>query len=174
MSDLFVTPWSEAHKAPLCLCDFPGKNAGVGCHFLLGIFQTQGSNLCPCLSRQILYHLSHRRAKIVPLFPFSLGNALVSALGCGANPGHCQCLLVVFCILLLPCWGDGEHFLIHRLMGGITAVGIQAEKRLAKLGWDSPSVLTLPDHVAEKLGDPRMLLLLFSWPIWQGLWWIRV
>ena len=35
----------------LSLCtfvgDFPGKNAGVGCHFLLqGIFSTQGSNLC--------------------------------------------------------------------------------------------------------------------------------
>ena len=27
---------------------FTGKNAGVGCHFLLqGIFLTQGSNLCP-------------------------------------------------------------------------------------------------------------------------------
>ena len=23
-----------AHQAP-CLCDFPGKNTGVGCHFLL-------------------------------------------------------------------------------------------------------------------------------------------
>ena len=32
----------------LCPWDFPGKNTGVGCHFLLqGIFQTQGSN--PCL-----------------------------------------------------------------------------------------------------------------------------
>ena len=32
----------------LCLWGFPGKNAGVGCHFLLqGIFLTQGSN--PCL-----------------------------------------------------------------------------------------------------------------------------
>ena len=29
----------------LCPWDFPGKNAGVGCHFLLqGIFETQGSN----------------------------------------------------------------------------------------------------------------------------------
>ena len=27
--------------------DFPGKNSGVGCHFLLQeIFLTQGSNLC--------------------------------------------------------------------------------------------------------------------------------
>ena len=29
----------------LCPCNFPGKNTGVGCHFLLqGIFPTQGSN----------------------------------------------------------------------------------------------------------------------------------
>ena len=28
-------------------CYFPGKNTGLGCHFLLqGIFLTQGSNLC--------------------------------------------------------------------------------------------------------------------------------
>ena len=34
-----------AHQAPLSK-DFPGKNTGVGCHFLLqGIFPTQGSNL---------------------------------------------------------------------------------------------------------------------------------
>ena len=35
----------------LCLLDFPGKNTGMGCHFLLqGIFLTQGSNPCPlCL-----------------------------------------------------------------------------------------------------------------------------
>ena len=32
----------------LCPWDFPGKNTGVGCHFLLqGIFLTEGSN--PCL-----------------------------------------------------------------------------------------------------------------------------
>ena len=31
----------------LCPSNFPGKNTGVSCHFLLhGIFQTQGSNLC--------------------------------------------------------------------------------------------------------------------------------
>ena len=31
----------------LHLWDFPGKNTGMGCHFLLqGIFQIQGSNLC--------------------------------------------------------------------------------------------------------------------------------
>ena len=32
----------------LCLWDFPSKNTGVGCHFLLqGFFSTQGSNLHP-------------------------------------------------------------------------------------------------------------------------------
>ena len=37
--------------------DSPGKNTGVGCHFLLhGIFLTQGWNLHLLHSRQILYH----------------------------------------------------------------------------------------------------------------------
>ena len=40
------TPWTLAHRF-LCPWSFPGKNTGVGCHFLLqGIFQTQGSNRC--------------------------------------------------------------------------------------------------------------------------------
>ena len=37
---LFVTPWTVAPQAPLAV-GFPGKNTGVGCHFLLqGIFPT--------------------------------------------------------------------------------------------------------------------------------------
>ena len=44
MSDSFVTAWNVAARL-LCPWDFPGKNPGVGCHFLLqGIFLTQGSN----------------------------------------------------------------------------------------------------------------------------------
>ena len=40
-----VTPWTVARQAP-CPWDFPGKNTGVGFHFLLqGLFPTQGSNL---------------------------------------------------------------------------------------------------------------------------------
>ena len=31
---LFATPWTVAHQAPLSM-NFPGKNTGVGCHFLL-------------------------------------------------------------------------------------------------------------------------------------------
>ena len=42
---LFVTPWTVACQAPLSM-EFPGKNTGVGCHFILqGIFPTQGLNL---------------------------------------------------------------------------------------------------------------------------------
>ena len=41
--------------------DFPGKNTGVGCHFLLqGIFPTQGSNPGLPHCRQMLYRLSYQ------------------------------------------------------------------------------------------------------------------
>ena len=46
---ILATPWTTARQAPLSM-GFPGKNAGVGCHFLLqGTFPTQGSNSCFCL-----------------------------------------------------------------------------------------------------------------------------
>ena len=47
----------------LCMWDFSGKNAGVGCHFLhQWLFLTEGLNQCPsvpwfCIGRQSLYHL---------------------------------------------------------------------------------------------------------------------
>ena len=45
----------------LCLWNFPGKNTGVGCHFLLqGIFPTQGLNPGLLHWRQALYCLSHQ------------------------------------------------------------------------------------------------------------------
>ena len=41
----------------LCPSDFPGKNIGVGCHFLLqGSSLTKGSKLCLLNCRQNLYH----------------------------------------------------------------------------------------------------------------------
>ena len=46
---LFETPWTVAAR-PLCPWDSPVKNTGVGCHDLLQIFLTQGSNPSPlCL-----------------------------------------------------------------------------------------------------------------------------
>ena len=49
---------------------FPGKNAGVGCHFLLqGISPTQGSNprlsvATPALAGAVLYHQHHLGSRI--------------------------------------------------------------------------------------------------------------
>ena len=40
-------PQGLQHTRLLCLWNFPGKNTGMSCHFLLqGIFPTQGSNMC--------------------------------------------------------------------------------------------------------------------------------
>ena len=51
----------------LCPWDFPGKNIGVGCLFLLQeLFLTQGLNLhllCLLHCRQILHPLSHRGSR---------------------------------------------------------------------------------------------------------------
>ena len=56
------SPWSPAKL--LCPWNSPGKNTGVGCHFLLqGIFPTQRSNpllLCPLHYRCVLYHWATR------------------------------------------------------------------------------------------------------------------
>ena len=47
MSNSFTTPWTHEPTRLLCPWDFPGKDTGVGCHFLLkGIFPTQGPNMC--------------------------------------------------------------------------------------------------------------------------------
>ena len=55
VSDSLRPPWTVACQAPLPW-DFPGKNTGMGCHFLLqGIFLTQGSNPSLLHYRQILY-----------------------------------------------------------------------------------------------------------------------
>ena len=53
----FATPWLQPSRC-FRQWNFPGKNTGVGCHFLLqGICPTQGSNLC----------LLHWRADSLPL-----------------------------------------------------------------------------------------------------------
>ena len=47
--------------------DFPGKNTGVGCRFLLqGIFPTQGSNP-GCALQAMLYPLSHQGSSNKPI-----------------------------------------------------------------------------------------------------------
>ena len=52
-----MRPYGPQAPKLLCPWDSPGKNSGVGCHFLLqGIFPTQGSNPGLLHCRQILYH----------------------------------------------------------------------------------------------------------------------
>ena len=54
-----VTPWTVACQAPVSM-EFPGKNTGADCHFLLqGIFPIQGYNQGLLHCRQILYQLSY-------------------------------------------------------------------------------------------------------------------
>ena len=56
-------PWTVARQDPLCPWDSPGKNAGLGCRFLLqGIFPTQGSNPC-------LLYLVYWQVGSLPLVP---------------------------------------------------------------------------------------------------------
>ena len=70
MSDSLQLHGLEPTKL-FCPWNFPGKNTGVDCHFLLqGIFLAQGSNpclLCLLHCRQILYPLSHLGSHIQPL-----------------------------------------------------------------------------------------------------------
>ena len=57
---LFATPWTVIYQA-LHPWDFPGKNTGVGCHFLLQeIFPNQGLNPSLAHFRQTLYRLSQQ------------------------------------------------------------------------------------------------------------------
>ena len=54
---LFVTPWTVA----ISPWNFPGKCAGVDCHFLLqGVFSTQELNPGLPHCRRILYQLRHK------------------------------------------------------------------------------------------------------------------
>ena len=53
----------------LCPWDFPGKNPGAGCHFLLQeVFLTQGLNPGIPHCRQALYHLSYQGSPFRNIF----------------------------------------------------------------------------------------------------------
>ena len=69
---IIAAPRTLACQAPLCPWDFPGKNTGVSCHFLLqGIFPTQGLKLhLPHLLYfgWILYHWATGEAHVSHAF----------------------------------------------------------------------------------------------------------
>ena len=65
--------------------DFPDKNTGVGCHFLLQeIFPTQGLNLGLPHCRQMLYCLSHQEV-------LKAYNALIRPASGALSPFCCLC-----------------------------------------------------------------------------------
>ena len=79
-----LPPYELQSTRFLCPWNFPGKDTGVDCHFLLqGIFPTQGSNTCLL----DLLHLLHRQADSLPLChlgsPQYYGEREI-------NPEHCE------------------------------------------------------------------------------------
>ena len=81
----------------LCPWDFPGKDTGAGCHFLLqGIFPTQGSNPGLLHCRHVLYRLSYKGS---PRANFSLHKV---------GDQHClkSCTLEALPLTLSKVWGQ--------------------------------------------------------------------
>ena len=81
--------WDPAEPTRfLCPWDFPGKNTGVGCHFLLqGIFPTQVSNPRLVHCRWILYHWATKEACFYNIILTTKGKAqwIIMALLFSAN-----------------------------------------------------------------------------------------
>ena len=108
-SQLSPLKWSEVTQSCLTLCDhmycslpgssvhgiFPGKNTGMGCHFLpQEIFPAKGLNLGLPHCRQTLYCLSHQGSlclKKIRLFIW-LHLVLTAALGIFIAPYGILCL----------------------------------------------------------------------------------
>ena len=84
---LFVTPWTVPHQALLSI-EFPGKNTGLGCHFLLQrVFLTQGLNphlLC----------LLHWQANSLPTAPTGKSRCISEGLSEFAKYVHKTCLIL--------------------------------------------------------------------------------
>ena len=93
---LFATPWTVGATRLLCPWNFPSKNTGVRCQFLLqGFFLTQILNLC-------LLHLLHLQASSLPL----------SQLGSPTSP---VLLLYFFLKLINTCYKASKAFSISHL-----------------------------------------------------------
>ena len=98
----------------LCPWDFPGKNIGVGCHFLLQeIFPTQGSNPGLSSCRQMLYRLNHqgsqKEMKGAVNWSKDEREGLKNIYVCVWGAGVCVCMCVCVCVYMYA------HTLAHSL-----------------------------------------------------------
>ena len=80
---VYRNEWLQQYCSPparlLCLWTFPGKNPGVGCHFLLQrIFPTQGTNLC-LLHWQLQHAISCRMWDLVSSLGVKPGSPALGA-----------------------------------------------------------------------------------------------
>ena len=133
----------------LCPWNSPGKDTGVGCHFLpQGIFPTQGLSPRLLHCRRILYHLSHQGSPKAVQSSFSFSEPLtvlcwvilccaagLCAVGClGASvtfwllhtacqerSASCDCHDVSSCSHLSPGWG-AKLPLVDNHRCGVTVV----------------------------------------------------
>ena len=111
---LFTNLWAIACTRALCPWNFPGKNAGVGYHFLLqGIFLTQGQNWCLLHCGQILYRwaaweVAHKRTSPLLLisFPFRSPHSTESSSLCDTVGSHQLVLYLIYtyrwCVYVNP------------------------------------------------------------------------
>ena len=114
MSDSFETSWIVTVRL-LCPWDFPGKNAGVGCHFLIwGIFLAQRLSLHLLCWRRFLTAETSGKLPMHNPFPLSMGwtywltsNKWNVILGLGYRrlwlPQYFSFLLAVIYSCLLAC-----------------------------------------------------------------------
>ena len=92
---------------PSCPWNFPGKNTGVGCHFLLsGIFPTQGPNLHLLPQQAILYHLTTWEAQTGSVFPLNIWLAVYISTSVSAI----ELQFVHFAVVPLPCYSPRQVF----------------------------------------------------------------
>ena len=79
--------WVGLLGLTFCPWSFPGKNTGLGCHFVLQeIFLTQRLNLCLLHCRHILYHLIHQGS---PCWPLGLDKFFLGERSTGAGAVMC-------------------------------------------------------------------------------------
>ena len=108
--------WTVAHQASLSMGFIPGKNTGVGCHFLLQGILTQGSylHLLHCMS--ILYHWAIWEATCGHLWEvtilITITQSLIYLLSCSLylhyyflfSKCFCQNVTFILCGFLVVFW----------------------------------------------------------------------